>query len=77
MVLVYIYIYIYIYTRYNTFEQDISQILHFIFDLVEDSLNVTLFVFIIIKHIFIILVYIYIQDIIHLNRIFTNVTFHI
>ena len=34
--------------------------LHFIFDLVEDALNVTLYVFIIIKHICIILVYIYI-----------------
>ena len=33
--------------------------LHFIFDLVEEALNISLFVFIIIKHIFIILVYIY------------------
>ena len=33
--------------------------LHFLFDLVEDALNITLFVFIIIKHICIVLVYIY------------------
>ena len=33
--------------------------LHFIFDLVEYALNVTLFEFIIIKHIFNIFVYIY------------------
>ena len=39
---------IYIYTRYTTFVQDIPQMLHFIFDLVEDALNITLFVFIII-----------------------------
>ena len=62
--------YIYIYTIYTTFVQDIPQMLHFIFDLVEDALNITLFVFIIIKNICIVLVYIHIQDILHLYRIF-------
>ena len=57
--------------------------LHFIFDLVKEALNISLFVFIIIKHICIVLVYIfiilvyiyiyiyiYIQDTLHLYRIF-------
>ena len=41
--------------------------LHFIFYLVYDDLNLSLFGLIIIKHIFIILVYI--QDILHLHMI--------